>query len=299
MKQIQLEKSPRHSEVMDLSFNRQESDLRFQVRRKLNRQLAYCAQEVLIETIRRVQQHRGSVLGFLGNHSFFEENIQYTRERTNACFAILEDFDAVLAEEDRARLQDEWEAVDFISSTDTPKHQFELHCHLVDELIQCIWDMMCQNDVLFEEDAQIRQYNKVLIKYFLRLIEKTGQCRALATFISSQQTFDEASRDFQNKLTFLIKDLTEDLEMAYLEFSCLKKRLSDPVFTILSQYDCKHKLLKLQSLVEGAMLNTEEVSIETESVFYLFTTSMDELYNVFTKAMRVNLYQEDSRPVLF
>ncbi len=276
--------------LVEFSESLLEKNLRASIERNVQRNLVYCVQDVMVEMIRMVQQHRGSVLGFLGNHCSFEENIQSTREKVDACLNIARDYPEVVNQDALRQVNLEWETVSYISSIDTPMQQFELHGHLINELIDFIWEMTRTKDHVMSNNEELQKYNKLLQKDFLQYIEKVGQCRALATLISAYRTKDDFIQPFESKLTFIVRGLIEELDTIYLAFSYLDKSLSHAIFSLLSSCDCKYKIRKLHEVVENSIISTDDIAIKTETVFYLFTMAMDELYEVFNKGVRINMH---------
>ncbi len=270
-----------------------EADIRKRIEMKNRRDNAYCALEILIECLRMVQQHRGSVMGFLGDHCSFAENIQKTQHSVDTCLNILADFHSVIDKKSIVRINEEWRTAAYIDQQDTALQQFEIHSHLAKHLIDFIWHVMNQHDYLMKN----QQLNEILLKDFLMLIEKTGQCRALATWITSCQKQDVSLASLEKKLAFVIRDLTDSLDRIYMAFSHLETSVSDRIFTLLSQYHCRHKMAKLNEVVHQSILNSKKPQrISAESAFYLFTMAMDELYDVFHKILLIS--QQQPCPVI-
>lgn len=171
--------------------------------------------QILVQLTVHLQQHRGTTLAILGGDDFFEPRLAAIKKH------IVEDLQ--LLQKQRKQMIDEmtwqnlcseWFTVNHHWRQDTALQNFELHTHLIQQLLKLFKGFY--NSPLFEHlDTLHQPIAKLSLTELPEFLETAAQIRGIGTHELAASTMDAY---FNDRLKFLCRYFTrsiQHIEQAY------------------------------------------------------------------------------------
>ncbi|ABC33012.1 conserved hypothetical protein [Hahella chejuensis KCTC 2396] len=160
----------------------------------------------LLELITHIQQHRGATLAILGGDDFFEIRLAAIKPY------VLKDLQEVqrlrgelISDESWQSLCAEWFTVNYHWRQDSAFHNFELHTHLIQQLLKLYKDFL--NGPLFEHlDISHQPVARLTLNELPELMETAAQIRGIGTHCLASGAKEKA---FVDRLGFLSRYFTQ------------------------------------------------------------------------------------------
>ncbi len=154
----------------------------------------------LVQILKAVQRHRGMSMGALGGSPSFKEEIYQLQSQLERHFQMLEVFSQrsgrLISSLQQENLLSAWVTISQDWQDDSVILNYELHCHLVEQLLTLISGLGKQLEtplyIADDEDTSLpsQRFNYLEMLHFsTRLMpevaEQIGRIRALATYVSA------------------------------------------------------------------------------------------------------------------
>ncbi|WP_281648309.1 nitrate- and nitrite sensing domain-containing protein [Parendozoicomonas sp. Alg238-R29] len=237
----------------EVAFDNAPRDL---IRRHRNRQhgLALCAQ--MLSLIGHIQHHRGASLAVLAGDVFFEQRLVRLQHQ------IRNQLDQLLLEKKQLNLQlvlglyQEWLTLSRQWRQDKPLTNYELHSHLIEQLLRLLWQTARQSEGdCFVEGVPLMRF---VLNDLARLKELAGQMRGL---VCHRLYLTEPSRRLNARIVYSLSEAQRyiaNVRATMTNFVALpdsQKKLFDPAITVLARENIIPRLeaviTRVQSLQGG------------------------------------------------
>ena len=248
----------------------------------------------LIHMIKAVQRHRGMTMGTLGGNLQFRDELIHLQVQLERRLELLQAFAAravnLLSPRDQENLNNAWLTISRDWQEDTVIDNYELHCHLIEQLLSMVAALGKQLEVPTSQsmpgisEASVNddglhpnrfEYLEVL-HFSTRLMpavaEQIGRIRALATYAAASGQCD---KDFAGKLRYVIQCTRVNNEKLRHQTKRLES-MQETNLTLLGQLKSYEiKLEFLLSMVEADLVNSRQISADSNRLFSLATDIID------------------------
>ncbi len=185
------------------------SKIRLAYERHQERQRCLDLSSQLLELITHIQQHRGATLAILGGDEFFETRLAAIKPR------VLESLQGVqqlrgnfLNNHTWENLCAEWFTVNYHWRQDNAFHNFELHTHLIQQLLRAFKDF--NDSEMFQNlDKSNTSLAKLALCDFPELMETGAQIRGIGTHCLASGNRDKV---FVDRLGYLCRYFSRSTE---------------------------------------------------------------------------------------
>ncbi|OZG74274.1 hypothetical protein BTA51_04465 [Hahella sp. CCB-MM4] len=214
----------------------------------------------LLELITHVQQHRGATLAILAGDDFFEMRLAAIKPY------VLEDLQEVqqlrnnlITDEVWESLCAEWFTVNYHWRQDSAFHNFELHTHLIQQLLKIFKDFL--HSPLFSHLDEMHQpIAKLTLNELPELMETAAQIRGIGTHCLASSLQEKA---FADRLGFLCRYFTRSTQ----HLSAMH-HLDDLLPTTHSWYDMMETWGMIEQSIEESMLQKTPGSSLAADTFF-------------------------------
>ena len=191
------------------------SRIRLAYERHQERQRCLDLCQQLLELITHVQQHRGATLAILGGDDFFESRLAAIKPR------VLENLQEVqklrkefIKNNAWENLCAEWFTVNYHWRQDNAFHNFELHTHLIQQLLKSYKEFL--DSLIFQNlDSAHAPIAKLSLNELPELMETAAQIRGIGTHCLASGNEDKVFTDRLGYLCRYFKRSTEHLNSIY------------------------------------------------------------------------------------
>ena len=254
----------------------------------------------LIHITKAVQRHRGMSMGLLGGNALFRE--EFTRlqrqiaERLRLLVAFAARGHQFIPKRDQENLQSAWLTISHDWQEDSVIDNYELHCHLIEQLLALIATLAKQLEQPIaallsnsEEPTQVYATTAVYPNRFKQLevlhfstrlmpsvAEQIGRIRALATYTAALGYCDAA---YASKLRYVIQCTRVNNEKLRHQAKRMEGILEkdSPLLNQLKSYEIK--LSFLLNMVEQDVLKEGKLTADSNRLFELATDIIDMYLN--------------------
>lgn len=263
---------------------------------QLTRSKALEAVKALFDQVRVVQQHRAVTNGALGGNPFFESKTHILAREINTRFKSLDrQMTHLKGLYDAIRWYDignEWQTVHLQWRQDHVIENFELHSHLVRQMLDFIADIGERAESLIMRDS----YQKALAHYILRslpgFIEIMGQMRALGTHAT---VISECTEPCSMRLRFLLQQIQIQQAAVREQMSRLSPEAFSKTTALIDVHLCEPKLDVIQKCIEQDILSARKIDLNPDELFARCTEIMDAHFNVMMEGLRMLRMSLDRR----
>ena len=254
----------------------------------------------LIHAIKAVQRHRGMSMGLLGgNAQFKEEFLRLQTQITNRLqlfIAFTAKTHNPLPAREHENLESAWLTISTDWQHDSVIDNYELHCHLIEQLLSVLATMAKQleqpmaaliatrNEPALVNATGVVYPNRLkqleVLHFSTRLMpsvaEQIGRIRALATYTAALGYCDT---DYASKLRYVIQSTRVNNEKLRHQAKRMEAILEkdSPLLSQLRSYEIK--LTFLLNMVEQDVLK-EKVTADSTRLFEIATDIIDMYLNV-------------------
>lgn len=250
----------------------------------------------LFEQVRVVQQHRASTNAALAGNPFFESKTRVLAREVNARFKELERQQAecvdVIDERQWADIRNAWQTVHLQWRQDEIIENFELHSHLVKQLLDYISILGNKAESLIETGSQHQALSHYVLNDVPAFIEMLGQIRALGTSTAVVGIMDDAC---EMRLRFLMGQLQKQQIKVKQQAQHLSQEALDITSSLIDALLCEPKLERLTGIVMHDLLSGREIVTSADEIFTLSTQIIDAHYNVMNEGLRLLRLSMDRR----
>ena len=214
----------------------------------------------LLELITHIQQHRGATLAILGGDDFFEMRLSAIKPY------VLEDLQEVqqlrkslISDAVWESLCAEWFTVNYHWRQDSAFHNFELHTHLIQQLLK-IFKEFLQSPLFTHLDDGHLPIAKLTMNELPELMETAAQIRGIGTHCLASGVQEKA---FADRLGFLCRYFSRSTQ----HLSAMHN-LDDLLPTTHSWYEMMDTWEKIeQSIQDGVLDRSPDSSLLADTFF--------------------------------
>ncbi len=250
----------------------------------------------LFEQVRVVQQHRAATNAALAGNPFFESKTRVLAREVNARFKELERQQAecvdVIDERQWEDIRNAWQTVHLQWRQDEIIENFELHSHLVKQLLDYISILGNKAEDLIETGSQHQALSHYVLNDVPAFIEMLGQIRALGTSTAVVGVMDDAC---EMRLRFLMGQLQKQQIKVKQQAQHLSQEALDITSSLIDALLCEPKLERLTGIVMHDLLSGREIVTSADEIFTLSTQIIDAHYNVMNEGLRLLRLSMDRR----
>ena len=252
--------------------------------------------KALFEQVRVVQQHRAATNGALAGNPFFESKTRILAREVNARFKELERqlhqtheiFDIQLWNDIRSA----WQTVHLQWRQDEILENFELHSHLVKQMLRYIAGTGNKAEGLIQTNFQHQALGVYVFDELPCFIELVGQIRALGTSACTIGSMDAGS---EMRLRFLMGQMNKQMVKIKAQAQCLSQEALEITSSLIAALLCEPKLERLVGMVEQDLLSGRDIATQADDLFTLSTAIIDAHYNVMNEGLRLLRLNMDKR----
>lgn len=250
----------------------------------------------LFEQVRVVQQHRAATNAALAGNPFFESKTRVLAREVNSRFKELERQQQECLDVIDSRQWEDicnaWQTVHFQWRQDEIIENFELHSHLVKQLLSYISVLGNKVEDLIETGSQHQALNHYVLNDVPSFIELLGQIRALGTSTAVVGVMDDAC---EMRLRFLMGQLQKQQIKVKQQAQHLSQEALNITSSLIDALLCEPKLERLSGIVMHDLLSGREIVTSADEIFTLSTQIIDAHYNVMNEGLRLLRLSMDKR----
>jgi hypothetical protein len=249
--------------------------------------------------VKAVQRHRGMSMGLLGGNALFREDFTRLQHQIAGRLELFSTFTEraphLLPSRDLENLQSAWLTISHDWQEDSVIDNYELHCHLIEQLLAMIAALAKQMEqpiaavLASSEPTKIyataavypNRFKQLEVLHFAtRLMpsvaEQIGRIRALATYTAALGFCDT---DYASKLRYAIQCTRVNNEKLRNQAKRMESILEkdSPLLNQLKSYEIK--LTFLLDMIEQDVLHEGQVTADSNKLFELATDIIDMYLN--------------------
>jgi len=252
--------------------------------------------KALFEQVRVVQQHRAATNGALAGNPFFESKTRILAREVNSRFKELElqlhQTHEIFDIRQWSEIRNAWQTVHLQWRQDEVLENFELHSHLVKQMLRYIAGIGGKAEGLIQTNFQHQALGVYVFDELPCFIELVGQVRALGTSACAIGAMDAGS---EMRLRFLMGQMNKQMVKIKAQAQCLSKEALEITTSLINALLCEPKLERLLSMVQQDLLSGKEIATPADDLFTLSTSIIDAHYNVMSEGLRLLRLNMDKR----
>lgn len=250
----------------------------------------------LYEQVRVIQQHRAATNGALAGNPFFETRTGPLAREVNARFKELsrqkQCVESISDETLWQEIELAWQTVHQQWRQDDVIENFELHSHLVKQILQYIGLLGDRAEELIETHFQYQALGHYVFHDLPWFIELLGQIRALGTSAAISGCIE---KPIEMRLRFLMGQLLNQQEVVRQQAQKLSKEALDITSSLIDALLCQPKLERLTGLVHHDLLSGKKIVTTADEFYSLATAIIDAHYKVMNEGLRLLRLSMDKR----
>lgn len=250
----------------------------------------------LLELCRVVQQHRAATNGALAGNPFFEGKTRVLAREINARFKELERDQQSIPEVINTmhwnEINNAWQTVHLQWRQDEIIENFELHSHLVKQMLDYVASLGREAESLIQSDFAHQALGDYVYNQLPFFIELLGQVRALGTSAAVVGKLDHSS---EMRLNFLMGQIEKQQEKVKEQARRFSQEAMELTSSLIDALLCEPKLERLSGIVKNDLLSGREIVTTADEVFSLSTSIIDAHYKVMSEGLRLLRLSMDTR----
>lgn len=250
----------------------------------------------LFEQVRVVQQHRAATNAALAGNPFFESKTRVLAREINARFKEIERQQEGCPEIIESRqwqdTRNAWQTVHLQWRQDEIIENFELHSHLVKQMLDYITILGNKAECLIETGSQHQALSHYVLNDIPSFIELLGQIRALGTSTAVVGVMDEAC---EMRVRFLMGQLAKQQTKVKQQAQHLSQEALEITSSLIDALLCEPKLERLTGIIMHDLLSGRDIVTSADEIFTLSTSIIDAHYNVMNEGLRLLRLSMDKR----
>jgi len=250
----------------------------------------------LYEQVRVIQQHRAATNGALAGNPFFESKTRVLAREVNARFKELERMQLDQPElHNDVRWDDvcnAWQTVHLQWRQDEIIENFELHCHLVKQVLDYIAELGHKAEGLIETNFHNQALGHYVFEDLPWFIELLGQLRALGTSAAVVGKLDDPT---EMRIRFLLGQLQKQQVKVKEQAQRFSQEAIEITTSLIDALLCEPKLERLYGILHHDILSGREIVTSADEIFTLSTSIIDAHYNVMNEGLRLLRLSMDKR----
>lgn len=252
--------------------------------------------KALYEQVRVVQQHRAATNGALAGNPFFESKTRVLAREVNNRFKelnrIMVDRPELYNELVWSDVNNAWQTVHLQWRQDDVIENFELHSHLVKQILSYIAEVGHKAEGLIETNFHNRALSHYVFEDLPWFIELLGQIRALGTSAAVVGKLDEPT---EMRIRFLMGQLQKQQIKVKEQAQRFSQEVIEITSSLIDALLCEPKLERLYGIINHDILSGRDIVTSADDVFTLSTSIIDAHFNVMNEGLRLLRLSMDKR----
>jgi hypothetical protein len=269
----------------------------------------------LVQMIKAVQRHRGMSMALLGGNNLFQSEFdrlqQQLEHRLLSLQALAKQTDELLSERDQDNLRSAWVTISHDWQQDSVIDNYELHCHLVEQLL----GMLAILGKQLEQPVSIlvdnpgtpplggidgarypKRFRNLEVLHFTTrqmpaVIEQIGRIRALATYAAA---IGHCDSHHDGKLRYVLQNTRVNNEKLRHQTKRLENILEHEVSLLGPLKSYEIKLAYLLNTVEQDILAQRKITANSNRLFNVASDIIDVYFKVVDDGLNLlSRWQED------
>lgn len=256
----------------------------------------------LIQMIKAVQRHRGMSMALLGGNNAFRDEFTQLQQQLERRLLSLQTFAAhtsdLLSARDQENLRSAWVTISHDWHQDTVIDNYELHCHLIEQLLAMLATLAKQleqpaSSVLQGESepgsAQPKRFKHLEVLHFSTrlmpaVVEQIGRIRALSTYAAA---IGHCDSHHDGKLAYVIQCTRVNNEKLRHQAKRLETILEGDISLLSQLKSYEIKLMFLLNMVEQDVLNNRKITADSNRLFSLASDIIEVYLKVIEEGIQL------------
>lgn len=269
----------------------------------------------LLQIIKSVQRHRGMSMALLGGNGLFQAELERLQRQLERRFLVLQTLaqqtGELLSPQDQDNLHSAWITISHNWQEDTVIDNYELHCHLVEQLLTILGTLgklleqpiaaritpsNISSSVAKENTAHPARFRYLELLHFTTrqmptVIEQIGRVRALATYAAALGRCDS---HHDSKLRYVMQCTRVNNEKLRHQAKRLAAILEQDSGLLQRLKSYEIKLAFLLNLVEQEVLSKRRITIDSHRIFIVSSDIIDVYFGTVEEGVHLlSLWHEE------
>lgn len=250
----------------------------------------------LYEQVRVIQQHRAATNAALAGNPFFESKTRVLAREVNHRFkelnAVIETMPELYNGLTWTDVNNAWQTVHLQWRQDEIIENFELHSHLVKQILNYIVEIGHKAEDLIVTSFHNQALSHYVFEDLPWFVELLGQIRALATSAAVVGVLDKPS---EMRLRFLLGQLKKQQTTVKEQAQKFSQEVIEITLSLIDALLCEPKLERLYGIINHDVLSGRSIVTSADEIFTLSTSIIDAHYNVMNEGLRLLRLSMDKR----
>lgn len=272
----------------------------------------------LVQIIQAVQRHRGMSMALLGGNNLFYERFVQLQQQLERRLAVLRIFvanaGALFSARDQQHLYDAWVSISRNWQKDSVIDNYELHCHLIEQLLSLLASLAKQLEIslpaaasapapapapavsvvskneFLTRDRNLPNRSRYLevLHFSTRLMpavaEQIGRIRALSTYAAA---LGHCDNHHDGKLRYVIQCTRVNNEKLHHQTQRLQALLDGEIEGLAQLKRYEIKLMFLLDMIEHDVLGKNPITADSNGLFTLATDIMDTYLQMINQGLQL------------
>lgn len=266
----------------------------------------------LVQIIQAVQRHRGTSMALLGGNNLFYQRFVQLQHQLERRLTVLQAFAAstgdLLSARDQENLYSAWASISRDWQKDSVIDNYELHCHLIEQLLSLLASLAKQLEISLPAAASAPAVSVVSKNEFLTrdrnlpnrsrylevlhfstrsmpaVAEQIGRIRALSTYAAALGHCDS---HHDGKLRYVIQCTRVNNEKLHHQTQRLQALLDGEIEGLAQLKRYEIKLMFLLDMIEHDVLGKNPITADSNGLFTLATDIMDTYLQMINQGLQL------------
>lgn len=252
--------------------------------------------KALMNVVRVIQLHRAASNGALAGNVFFDSKTRVLAREINDRFLSLSQqlnsSNPEIDEQQWADINNAWQTVYLQWRQDDAIENFELHSHLIKQLLELISVLGMQSERMIETDDAHQLLASLIFDQLPKFIEQLGQVRALGTFSAIA---GETSQRCSIRLNYLVQVLRRQKNKLNILVESLPSNVLEQISALFKAQLMEQNIGRLQTVVEKDLLSQQKIVTSADELYSLSTQIIDAHFEVMNEGLKILRLRMDAR----
>lgn len=251
--------------------------------------------DMLFELVKVTQQHRAVSLALLGGFQSYSRKIDEIEADTTRLLKLIglerKQYTTLIDDNEWNTIVNEWQIVKHQWRQDDALHNFEIHTHLVDQLLTLIWTIFHRSKETTLIKNNLADFEIFILRDLPKLIEVLGQIRGLTTYTSA---IGSCETKYHMRLNFLVNEAEAkrmSIETKLGTFQALWKDqfLSNDIVDVIHSHTNE-----LLTTIKQEHLSAGPITVSADTMYEMATRVLN-IYLLYAEAC-LKIFNKHSAP---
>lgn len=237
------------------------------------------------QPLEHLQQHRGMVAAYLNGALEFRDRIMQKRITVDRKLTELKDVDNKIAEQlgidgAMANLMQQWSHIKRNAMSMTAAQAIKLHSNLIADMLALMSKAADASEITLDPELDSYYMGDAVVSGLPNMLENMGQARAVGSGVAARGAFSDPQirtklAVLSNNIELYFDSLNSGLQAAYIE-----NRKIGGILASLTETN-KDATQRIQVLLNDELLNSEIISVSSDTVFNTATKAINGSYELY------------------